>query len=491
MKNPVLICMFALIGASFAASAQDAPKKPREKIEIIAEMRAAIEKSQGVEKHENMKSLAFYLLNADSPNALDREEAKKLLKNAADEGYIPAMADYGMGMWAGDMSGGGSERHMYNRNITPEERAEGFKYTKMSAERGNANAMAFLYHIYTTPPSPLNNYEAALTDYFSPQKAFKLLEKNLDSMDDFYVLPYAQHLMTGYGCEKDPAKAANALENAKLKSDDFYLPYIKAQIDARIFYIYEYMLRDEAKAYKAEKRLVESSKGPLAAATFLGGEAGMGSDVVFNPRNPNTLIPDYQKAREFYEILKKSEEYKNFPRDKNEPLTDEEIRNVCIKKQGAWDQDFYITKRLAEEKMTFGGKDAKETTGAITEDELEETLKKADGGDAAAQFKVYVFGRDECAIENTSPPLMELMNVLALKCLYDSAFQCYRPAMMEAAKITSAETGTQSKYPMPTVQSDAAKFWLKKLAENFPGEGYEQGLEKLLEKYPDPGVDIF
>lgn len=44
---------------------------------------------------------------------------------------------------------------------------------------------------------------------------------------------------------------------------------------------------------------------------------------------------------------------------------------------------------------------------------------------------------------------------------------------------------------MPTVQSDAAKFWLKKLAENFPGEGYEQGLEKLLEKYPDPGVDIF
>ena len=132
MKNPVLICMFALIGASFAASAQDAPKKPREKIEIIAEMRAAIEKSQGVERHENMKSLAFYLLNADSPNALDREEAKKLLKNAADEGYIPAMADYGMGMWAGDMSGGGSERHMYNRNITPEERAEGFKYTKMS-----------------------------------------------------------------------------------------------------------------------------------------------------------------------------------------------------------------------------------------------------------------------------------------------------------------------------------------------------------------------
>ena len=491
MKYPVFICACALLGATFTASAQDAPKKPREKIEIVAEMRTAIEKSEGGEKHENMKGLAFYLLNADNPNALDREKAQKLLKNAADEGYVPAMADYGMGMWAGEISGGGSDYHMYKRKITPAERAEGFKYTKMAAESGNANAMAFLYHIYTTPPSPLNNYEAALKDYFSPQKAFALLEKNLDSMDDFYILPYAQHLMTGYGCEKDPAKAANALENAKLKSDKFYLPYIKAQIDARLFYIYEYMLRDEAKAAEAEKRLVENPKGPIAAATFLSGDLKDSHHAFFDPRNPSALSPDFQKAREFYEILKKSEEYKNFPRDKNEPLTDEEIRNACMEKQGVWYRDSYITKRLSEEKMTFGGKDAKKTAEAITEDELKETLKKADAGDAAAQFKMYEYGRNKCSNENTSPPLMELMNVLALKYLYDSAFQCYRPAMEEAAKMAAVEIGTQSAYPMPTVQSDAAKFWLKKLEENFPGEGYERQLEELLEKYPDPGADIF
>lgn len=491
MKYPVFICACALLGAMFTASAQDAPKKPREKIEIVAEMRTAIEKSEGGEKHENMKDLAFYLLNADNPNALDREEAQKLLKNAADEGYVPAMADYGMGMWAGEISGGGSDYHMYKRKITPAERAEGFKYTNMAAENGNANAMAFLYHIYTTPPSPLNNYEAALKDYFSPQKAFALLEKNLDSMDDFYILPYAQHLMTGYGCEKDPAKAANALENAKLKSDKFYLPYIKAQIDARLFYIYEYMLRDEAKAAEAEKRLVENPKGPIAAATFLSGDFDGAREIFFNPRNPNALCPDFEKARRFYDALKNSGEYKNFPKDPNEAMTDEEIRDACLGKQGIWDYDFIITTLITEGKMTFGGKNAKEAPEAPAGEELAEILKRAEAGDAVAQFEIYKYARNESLEKNTSAQMRGLVNSLTLKYLYDSAFQCYRPAMEEAAKMAAVEIGTQSAYPMPTVQSDAAKFWLKKLEENFPGEGYERQLEELLEKYPDPGADIF